>query len=42
MLDEIQDTTGHIAKRDGFAINFKEYYIREPSSDEIQMDWLLK
>ena len=33
---------GSVAEADEFRKNFKEQYDREPSSGELQMDWLRK
>ena len=40
--NNINQTTDPVAEADEFRKNFKEQYGREPSSGEVQMDWLRK
>ncbi|MCT0036140.1 hypothetical protein EFK23_12795 [Lactococcus lactis subsp. lactis] len=40
--NNLNQTTDPVAEADEFRKNFKEQYGREPSSGEIQMDWLRK
>ncbi|MCT0052184.1 hypothetical protein EFK38_11235, partial [Lactococcus lactis subsp. lactis] len=40
--NNINQTTDPVAEADEFRKNFKEQYGREPSSGELQMDWLRK